>query len=506
LIRPFTLEPELAYIFKHALTREAAYESLLVTKRREIHRLAAQVYERLYAGRLDEYASLLTYHYGHAGDDAKLVEYAVRAGDAASRSYALPEAVQFFGQAIAGLARLPDTADHRRRRIDLIVRRAPIAWVSDTPEQNFSMLVEAERLARTLPDENGTGGSDRLRLARVHYIFGSQHMARNELSATVSYLEQVLEQARGLGDTDLLTASSVILGATQALRGHFIQAEQLLKVALEQMKPTASFDRWEWTGAIGYLSFTLAARGQVTAGLALTERGLTLVRAANNQSHLAFLEFLQGLTFLLGGDPRRALEAARSALIYAQASGSSIYAYFDLVLKGWAESRLGEHAAALESLEQLRVITQQLGSRLLLGDWLAAAEAEIALDGGHIADALALADRAVTFARSIEGAFAEALAQRVWGRALTARGPSEVDGLSGWASAEAHLAWSLELFEAGGAVLEAARTRVAWGTLYAARGKIHAAKEQFERAGAQFAVSGLEAELAETRSLVAKLN
>jgi len=147
--------------------------------------------------------------------------------------------------------------------------------VSTLTERRFSEA-DAETLARTLPYENGKTGGDRLRLARVHYWLGSEHMARNELSATVSYLEQVLEEARGLDDRDLQTMSSVVLGATRTLRGDFIHAEEFQKEALEHMKPTASFDRWEWTGAIGYLCVTLAARGQVAAGLALRNWPLTL--------------------------------------------------------------------------------------------------------------------------------------------------------------------------------------------------------------------------------------
>ena len=93
----------------------------------------------------------------------------------------------------------------------------------------------------------------------------------------------------------------------------------------------------------------------------------------------------------------------------------------------------------------------------------------------------------------------------MWGQALTALCLRGAEGPPPWASAEAHLASSLELFELGGAALEAARTRVAWGKLFAAQGNIRAAQQQLEHAGAQFAASALEAELAQTRSLIANL-
>ncbi len=73
-------EQEIAYLFKHILTQESAYQSLLVKKRREVHLLVAQAYEKFYPDRLDEDAALLAQHYAHAGDDAKTLEYSIRAG------------------------------------------------------------------------------------------------------------------------------------------------------------------------------------------------------------------------------------------------------------------------------------------------------------------------------------------------------------------------------------------------------------------------------------------
>jgi predicted ATPase len=91
---------EHGYQFKHTLTQETVYQSLLRAKRREIHAHVARVYEQVYSDRLDEIAALLAQHYGEAGDDAKTLEYATRAGDGAARLYANVEAVQYYSQAI----------------------------------------------------------------------------------------------------------------------------------------------------------------------------------------------------------------------------------------------------------------------------------------------------------------------------------------------------------------------------------------------------------------------
>jgi predicted ATPase len=91
---------ELAYVFKHTLSQETAYSSLLVKRRRQVHRQVAQSIERLYADRLDEFAPLLARHYNEAGDDVKTLEYATRAADGASRIYANGEAVANYSLAL----------------------------------------------------------------------------------------------------------------------------------------------------------------------------------------------------------------------------------------------------------------------------------------------------------------------------------------------------------------------------------------------------------------------
>lgn len=95
-----------AFLFKHALTQDTAYRSLLVKTRREIHRRVAEAYERTLPTALDEYSPLLANHYAEAGDDPKTLEYAKRAGDLSARIYANDEAIAHYGLAITAAERL----------------------------------------------------------------------------------------------------------------------------------------------------------------------------------------------------------------------------------------------------------------------------------------------------------------------------------------------------------------------------------------------------------------
>ncbi len=88
------------FSFRHTLTQEAAYDSLLMKQRRELHRCVAETYEALYPDQLDEFAVLLALHYAAAGDAAKTLTYSIRAGDVAMRVYANDEAVDHYTRAL----------------------------------------------------------------------------------------------------------------------------------------------------------------------------------------------------------------------------------------------------------------------------------------------------------------------------------------------------------------------------------------------------------------------
>jgi class 3 adenylate cyclase/tetratricopeptide (TPR) repeat protein len=94
------LYPELEYIFKHALTQEVAYESLLKQRRQEIHGRIARAIEELYAPRLEQHYELLAHHYGRSGEAKKAIEYLMLAAEKSNQNKAAQAACEFFRQAL----------------------------------------------------------------------------------------------------------------------------------------------------------------------------------------------------------------------------------------------------------------------------------------------------------------------------------------------------------------------------------------------------------------------
>ncbi len=490
-------EEEWAYLFKHALTQDAAYHSLLLKSRTHIHRRVAEAYEALFPDQLDEYAALLCEHYAQAGDDIKMVEYAIRAGDRAVRLGAQQEARDDYARALDALQRLPDNDENRRARIDTIIKRTSVSFTASSPEQNMASLREAELLAGDLLRVNALA-ADRLRLAHIHMWIGRMRFYRMERRAAVDSFRQVLPVAQEIQDKELEALASTLLARILLWEGEFDEARPLFEQALATLEESHNWTEWILTCAL--LGVAIAARGDYEMGLAEAERGLARARDLQHRDGISLAYSLLAVIHLMGGDIPEMLETSRLGAQVGLETGNILPTYSALATGAWGESRLGEHQAAQQSIAQAAALAQGVGGRFLIDDWLQAIKAEAALNARDINRALALAQEAVSFARTVDGHFAEAQAQRTWGQALAESSPLP------WADAEAHFARSVELFESGDARLEAARAHVAWGHVLQARGNNAAARQHFDQAAVQFQTSGLLREFEQTSELIAAVS
>ncbi|MDI6782478.1 MAG: tetratricopeptide repeat protein [bacterium] len=100
LILEQSLIPELEYLFRHAVTQEVTYNTLLVKRRKYFHGKIAQCLEEIYAERLDEHYELIAHHYAHSDENVKALEYLVKAGDKCRKLFANEAALDFYTQAL----------------------------------------------------------------------------------------------------------------------------------------------------------------------------------------------------------------------------------------------------------------------------------------------------------------------------------------------------------------------------------------------------------------------
>lgn len=496
LVRPVS-NGEPIYLFKHGLTQEAAYESLLLKKRHEIHRLVAEAYEQLYPDRLDENAALLSRHYAEAGDDAKTFLYALRAGDAAAHVFAYSEAGAHYALALDALSRLPDTEQNRLHRAEALLGQVSVSLRTEGPVETLKRLAEAENLARPLAQRDGAGSEDRLRLARVDYWQGQALIHHNEMRAAIPRLKHVLEVARAENDPQLLAVPASVIGRSLVAQGLFAQAVPMLTDAIRALEQV--HDEHEWVLATAFRGVAMAMLGDYATGIREGERALAHATEWNTLTGMALAHGALGMMYLFGGDPATGVMHARTMIEMAGKSGDRLYAYTAYGFIGWADARAGDCVGSEKDFAQADAIANEIGGQLLFADWFAAARAEAARRCGRVEQALASAERLLEQGQGSLGLFAAGIAERVRGEALSTMEPPRPD------EADAHFANSLARFEEGGARLETARTRVIWGRVMAQRGNGQAAREQFEKAAAQFSASGLVRELQDTERLMGQV-
>src|SRR5262249_1330649 len=139
-----SLFPELEYTFKHALTHEVAYGSLLQERRRTLHARIVETIERLYADRLTEQAERLAPHAFRGEVWDKAVAYCRQAGTRALARSALREGVACFEQALAALTHLPESRATQEQAIDLRFDLRNALWGLGEIRQMLDYLREAE--------------------------------------------------------------------------------------------------------------------------------------------------------------------------------------------------------------------------------------------------------------------------------------------------------------------------------------------------------------------------
>jgi class 3 adenylate cyclase/tetratricopeptide (TPR) repeat protein len=147
LIYEKSLFPELEYIFKHALTQEVAYNSLLQKRRKEIHEKIGGAIEELYPERIEEYYELLAHHYTRSDNTEKALEYLCLANQKAAKVTAMEEALTYFDEAMKLLDTLPETKENQERRISLLVNQWLVFFLLLKSPEYLELLTRYEPIA-----------------------------------------------------------------------------------------------------------------------------------------------------------------------------------------------------------------------------------------------------------------------------------------------------------------------------------------------------------------------
>ena len=223
--------PESAYTFKHALTQEVAYGSLLIERRKNLHESTARQIEVLFNSRLEDHYGDLAHHYSCSGNSLKALEYLQLAAQQAIERSANTEAINHLTAAVHLLNTLPDTPQRDRQELALQTMLGPvlIATKGNGAPEVGAVYKRALQLGRQ-------SGED-ARLFPVLFGLRSFHLIRGELQPAFELAQQLVSLAESVQDSGLLVEAHLAQGNSLFLFGKLIPALEHFERAISLYDP-----------------------------------------------------------------------------------------------------------------------------------------------------------------------------------------------------------------------------------------------------------------------------
>src|SRR5262245_24564718 len=211
--------PEVEYSFKHALTQEVAYRSVLLERRKVLHERIGGTIETLYTRSLDEHLTELAHHFSQSGNASKALQFLERAGEQAARRSAVDEAIMYLTRALETLQALPPGEPRDRRELGLRMQLSVSLAAKGVGLEERGRVLER---ARALASRLGTTQE----LVEVMWQLCQYHIERQQLSAARVLAVETLPLAESTGDIALILEAEYNLGETAFWLGHWTEAAQ----------------------------------------------------------------------------------------------------------------------------------------------------------------------------------------------------------------------------------------------------------------------------------------
>jgi transcriptional regulator with AAA-type ATPase domain/tetratricopeptide (TPR) repeat protein len=389
------LFPDLEYTFKHALTHEVAYGSLLPGRRRDLHVRIAETMERLYGDRLGEQIERLAHHAVCGEVWEKAVPYLRRAGLKAATRSALREAQVWFDQALDGLAALPASPSTLEQGFEIRLELGPVLVQLGEARRRLEHAREAETLAERLNDDRRRG--------RAYVALCNAHALLGEPDEALAAGTRALEIAGRLGDLRLRILAPTYLAQAHFYRGDFERAVELATDSLAALPAD-----WVHEPFFGYRPIPISVYCRLWVVHSLAELG-RFAEAAPYEAELLRLAGPTQHAFTVGEAHNAASwlhlrkgdwATARSVIeqgIAALRKGSIFAALRTMVAaSAWVLAQVGEASEALTRLREGELLLErQAAWHGVLMPYQSLGRAALLL--GRLDEAQRLGERAVTY-------------------------------------------------------------------------------------------------------------
>jgi tetratricopeptide (TPR) repeat protein len=351
------LFPEPEYTFKHALTHEVAYGSLLQERRRALHAQIMQALETLVADRVAEQVERLA-HYALRGEVwDKALAYCRQAGEKAMTRPAFGEAVTYFEQALLAAQHLPMQRDLLTQGIDLRINLDAAFLGLGDPKQGFDSLREAAALAEELDDQQRLG---RISTSIAHYVW-----RMGDYEAAIEYGQRALVHTTASGDIVDQARVYGLLGTVYVSLGDYRRAADVFRqsmatVAGDLLQARSAGLLLPSVRSRCWLVTCLAELGEFAEGMACGAEAARIAEAAGHLGSAIFTQFRLGQLALRRGDLPQAIVLLEQALARCCAADIALFSHTIAGHLGLAYALSGRVAEALPLFEQM--VEQEMAS------------------------------------------------------------------------------------------------------------------------------------------------
>ena len=492
--------PQANYRFKHALVQDAAYDSLLKSRRQALHRRAAEILR----GDPDRAAAepeVIAHHFTQAGLDDPGIEWWGKAGDQALRRSAFQEAIAHLGRAIAmadKAAGKKAAGDSGQRLAHLRAAYGNALYAARGP--GAPETTEAFARAR----ESAVGGKDAPEQLAADYGLWVGNFVRGELSPLRAQADTCLRDVGARPDSPEAGVAHRAAGSTHWFAGEYREAREHLERAVALFQPGRDDDlafRFGFDAGVG----AMIALALVLWPLGDAERAASLVRGVEARiadlAHIgtrAYGKWHVAMFALKRGDLSRAAANAAELAQLTREHDLPMWRAFGLFLEGLATAQSGAASGGLEAMRLgVKLLREQ--NLPLFDGLLKVPLAEVEARAGDVERALAVLDEALATCERTGHRSFEAELHRVRGEMLLKRDPANP------ATAEAALQTAIAVAKRQATRSFELRVALSLAKLYQSTGRNADAHTVLAPALKGFLPTAEMPEIAEAEALVARL-
>jgi predicted ATPase/DNA-binding response OmpR family regulator/class 3 adenylate cyclase len=387
--------PDSTYVFKHALVQDAAYGTLVRSKRQQLHGRIADALEEGFPETVETQPELLAHHLIQAGLTERAISYLRKAGQRTIERSANTEAIRHLTQALELLRSRPEGPARRRAALGLEVMfsQAMIAVYGYAARETAEALLRARDL---IDDE-----TDPAQKLAILYGIWAGHYVGGEVAKQTDAAGEFLKEAERHTDAAALSVAHRIMGTTYVTKGEFTAAlphlEQARALYDPQHRAPLQYQYGQDVGAAAlcYLSWALWHLGSVDQSSQIAADAVTRAEELSHPHTQAFtLCHARGMIDIFQRSSEDMRSYARSVVSLCQEHGLSHWMACGRILEGWATVNEGEIDRGIELLRAGVAAWREAGARLWLPLFLAL-EAQACNKAGRNEAALGAIEQAI---------------------------------------------------------------------------------------------------------------